>query len=379
MELSKQPPRVLAMVGETGEMDGCYMWRVFQPMAELNRQGFNSAGWDYFDNPLVEAFWQTYDAIVLPRMSWEVEDETNESRWFNLMREAGKAVIYEVDDDLFTDAIIERLVDWHNKTPAEAAALRERVTRALQRCDGVTCSSEYLRAVIEQLTDKPVMVVPNFIDLRWFRQMKADNRRWVKGLTIGWAGGIRPDADVNQMAVAWGRIADRFPQVQFVLQGHQPAVIHDAVPEERMHALPWMPVTEYPAGMLNIDIGCCPLDHTPFNRSKTFIKAMEYGALGAVVVASPTLYSQLIDHGRDGYICETADEWEAALADLVESANRRKRMAQNLERKLEQHYSLEGNAWRWLAAWEEVLSDFRRRQTQVYLPAGVKYEKRITA
>lgn len=244
----RTPPRVLAMVGETG-LDGCYMWRVLQPMAELNRQGFRGVGWDTFNNPLVEVLWLSYDAIIIPRLSWEKEDIEAESRWFNMVHAAGKAIIYEVDDDLFSDSFVQRLIDIHDKTPERAEVVRENIVRALRYADGVTVSSEHLAVLVRGLTDKPVVTVPNFIDLRWFRGMKQANPRWIEPLTIGWAGGMRPDTDVEQMAIAWGRIARRFPAVKFVVQGHQPQVLHDNVPPERLHALPWMEINEYPAGI----------------------------------------------------------------------------------------------------------------------------------
>jgi glycosyltransferase involved in cell wall biosynthesis len=174
------------------------------------------------------------------------------------------------------------------------------------------------------------------------------------------------------MAVAWGRIARRFPHVTFVVMGHHAPAIYDQVPHDRIAMIDWLPIHQYPAGMVNIDIGCCPLADTPFNRAKTYIKALEYAASGAAVVASPTVYGQLLQHGKDGYICRTADEWEEALAALITSANRRKRLAYALLQKVMGHHSLAGNVWRWPAAWAEIIRDFqeRRRRPALVVPAG---------
>lgn len=364
-------PRVLGLIGKDTSSEGCYMWRIWAPVAELWRQGYSQAGWEFFESKLTDLIWLSYDALILPRLGWP--DEEAGERWFNLVHKAGKTVIYEVDDDLYTDYIVERLVGWHDKTPEKAEATRRQVTWAMQQCDGVIVSSEHLRHVVEGLTDKPIVVVPNFIDLRWFREMKRLNERWIEPLTIGWAGGVRPDEDVEKMAIAWGRIAERFPDVTFVLMGHQAKIIFDNVPEERIKAIPWMTVHEYPAGMANIDIGCCPLDDMFFNRSKTYIKAMEYAALGAAVVASPLLYRQIIDQGVNGFICDTVDEWEQALATLITSTGKRKRMAKLLEQKVELHHSLEKNVWRWPAAWAEIIKETKRRSTHVLLPSGAEY------
>src|SRR5690606_28047030 len=133
------------------------------------------------------------------------------------------------------------------------------LVRALRYADGVTVSSDHLAHTVEAITDRPVHVVGNHIDLPWFRGMKEANPRWIEPLTIGWAGGMRPDSDVEQMAIAWGRIAKRYPDVTFVVMGHLPQIIFDNVPPERVKTIPWMSIAEYPAGIGNIDIGCCPL------------------------------------------------------------------------------------------------------------------------
>jgi glycosyltransferase involved in cell wall biosynthesis len=299
--------------------------------------------------------------VIIPRRHWLPADWEKGRLWFQALHRAGIAVIYEVDDDMFSDDFVRRLIVTHGKAPEKAEEVRRCVLHTLKQADGVTVSSQRLATIVRRLTDKPVVSVANYIDLDWFTAVQRESRRAVPGLTIGWAGGARPDSDVAQMAMAWGRIARRWPDVTFVVQGHQAQTIYDHVPHNRIAAVDWLPIDQYPAGMVNIDIGCCPLGDSPFNRAKTYIKALEYAAGGAAVVASPTVYGQIIENGRDGCICRTADEWQAALEQLVASANRRKRLAQQLLAKVEAQHSLAGNAWRWPVAWGEIVTDFRRR------------------
>jgi glycosyltransferase involved in cell wall biosynthesis len=358
--------RVLALVGEA---DGCSAWRIFQPFAELQRRGY-PAEWDYLHNaghvyPLAARM----DAVILPRLHWPPEERARGDRFLAALHNAGLAVIYEVDDDMFSEDFHRRLVDVHGKPHRDADDIRESIFHTLRGADGVTVSSQRLATIVRQHTERPVEVVPNAIDLPWFRAVQARAERQGGGLTIGWAGGIRPDSDVAMMAEAWGRIAARFPAVMFVVIGHQPPVIAEHVPAERVRAVPWMPVEEYPLGMAHIDIGCCPLADTAFNRAKTFIKAMEYAAGGAAVVASPTVYGQLITHGRDGFLCETAGEWEAALARLVTSANVRRGMARRLAVKVEREHALEKTVLRWPVAWTRIVEAFRARR-RLFVPAA---------
>ena len=230
---------------------------------------------------------------------------------------------------------------------------------AMQQCDGVTVSTQRLATIVRSFTSKPVIVVGNSIDLPWFRRIVSATKRTIPGLTIGWAGGRRHDRDVEVMATAWGRIARTYPAVTFVVQGHQPEVIKELVPADRLVQLPWMPLETYPSGLAQIDIGCCAVSPTPFNRAKSNIKAMEYAAAGAAVVASPTLYSSIIEHGYSGLIAETVDEWEVGIAGLIESEAHRKIMQRRLMKTIEKRHTLAGNLWRWPAAWQQIADERR--------------------
>ena len=281
------------------------------------------------------------------------------------MRASGKFVVYEADDDVFTERETQRRVelDWTDgKSLEDLESERQERLWAMQQCDGVTVSTQRLATIVRQFTDKPVVVVPNAIDLRWFTAVVRGSKRQVEGLTVGWAGGRRHDRDVEAMAEAWGRIARRFPDVTFVVQGHQPEVIRENVPAERIVSLPWLPPETYPVGIRQVDIGCCAVADTPFNRAKSNIKAMEYAAAGAAVVASPLLYSSLVDHGASGMIATTAGEWEDGLGLLIESNATRQMMARRLLRTVEKHHSLEGNLHRWPQAWAQIAETVRERR-----------------
>ena len=367
--------RVLALVGE---MDGCTLWRVLLPFTELQHQGYAGVEWGMRDDDRLGAIAHQFDAVVLPRLHWPPSEQAKADRWFEALHRAGIAVIYEVDDDLFSDDFSRRLINLHGFSQEYAEERRQCILHTIRSCDGVTVSGQRLATMVSRYTDKPVRVVPNFIDLRWFKKVQKHTERKVQGLTIGWAGGNRPDSDVSMMAEAWARIAKRYPKVTFVIQGHQPQVIYDLVPQERIAVLDWMPIDQYPAGLVNIDIGCCPLGDTQFNRAKTYIKAMEYAASGAAVVASPTVYSQLIEHGRDGYIAHSVDEWEQSLAELVESYDRRRELQRALLTKVRHYHSIERNAWRWVEAWSAIISDFRKQnQSQILTPHEVSYGRSV--
>ena len=369
--------KVLVLVNKMG---ACELWRTFQPIAELQRQGYVGIEWDMRDNRLVAKFAHLFNAIVLQRLSWPAGAEDNEKNFFRALHRAGLAVIYEVDDDLFTDGFVKRNSFVWGFSEEQSREQRDGILRAMQRCDGVTVSTQRVATIVRNYTDKPVKVVGNYIDLHWWKMIQKQARRdpRLTGLTIGWAGGRRPDTDIDPMVTAWERIADKYPKVMFVVQGHSTDRFYGHIPADRITYTKWMSIDDYPAGLVNIDIGCCPLEDTPFNHAKSAIKAMEYAASSAAVVASPTVYNGLIEHGKDGFIANNADEWEQYLSMLVEDYTLRHDMAKRLLAKVRKSYSLEANAWRWADAWTDIVSDFRERNRRphILLPEGVDYYAR---
>jgi glycosyltransferase involved in cell wall biosynthesis len=346
-------PKVLSLVGDAS---ACALWRTWMPFAELRRRGY-PAEWVGLNDPNLGIVpLEPFDAVVLNRLAWREGERAHAADWFAHIRARGPKILYECDDDLFTPFMVEQQKAGveREKTREVIDGEREATLWAMRQCDGVTVTTQHLATTVRRFTDKPVEVVPNAIDADWFRFVQRQAKRTVPGVTIGWAGGNRPDADLTQMATAWGRIAKRYPDVTFVVVGYQSDAIWGRVPHGRIKAVPWFPPGEYPKALVDIDIGCCPLEERPFNRCKTPIKAWEYALSGAAVVASPTVYRHSIEDKVSGLLCTTADEWEEALSILVERPGIREMLAAVLKRDVMTHWALRPNAWRWPAAWERL-------------------------
>ena len=347
-------PRVLSLVGDAS---GCSLWRVWQPTAYLRLHGY-PCDWTFVRDPNFDRVpLGAYQAIVLCRLAWHWFERPGAKATLRRWRDAGIKLFFEADDDLFTPFVTEQQLSRVNpeKSRRELEADREAAQWVLRLCDGVTVSTQYLASTVRRFTPAPVEVVPNAIDAGWFQEQQAGMARTLPGPVIGWAGGNRPDADLEQMAVAWGRIARRYPDVTFAVMGHDPPVVREHVPHERLVRVPWLHPEDYPKGLVGIDIGCCPLQETPFNRSKSPVKAFEYALSGAAVVASPTVYRHCIDGGRTGFLVETAAAWEEAIALLIRDEGVRRTLASNLKVEAQTRWSLRKNYWRWPAAWHRLM------------------------
>ena len=353
-------PSMLALIDE---VNGPNLWRVLQPVTALEKAGY-PAGWDFKSASMLGLIAPHVDGYLLPRISWPATHRRTAEAWFDSIRKAGKFAVYDMDDDILTSQETHRRVDlnWmEGKTFEQLEGERYQRIWAMQQCDGVTVTTQRLATIVRSYTDKPVLVVPNSIDVPWFRGIVQQTKRQIPGITIGWAGGRRHDRDVEEMAVAWGRISRRYGDVTFVVQGHQPEVIKRHVPDYRLVQLPWMSAETYPQGIAQVDIGCCAVADTPFNRAKSPIKAMEHAVAGAAVVASPTLYESLTQGSVRLWIAETAGDWEHHLSRLIEEPATRQILNTRLVRYVERKHSLAGNLHRWPAAWETIREAARGR------------------
>lgn len=383
-----------------GAISGCSLLRTFQVCAELQKYGY-PAVWDFVGEhanesraelglppipdstlrkTLAYASSGHLDAVILPRMGFPSGRGGSVRRMLRTLRDAGNVLIYEADDDIFSPWITEHARRGIKVGTSVNELEEERLTRieCLQLCDGATVSTQRLATVMRQYVpdDFPIEVVPNLIDWDWWTRIKAVSKRWIPGPTVGWAGGGRPADDLALIADAWGQIARDYPDVTFVLQGCRPDAegkpslratpwmhpILETVPEERIVPLPFFTIKDYPVGMLNIDILCCPLVDRPFTRCKSNIKVLEGAAAGSTVVASKVVYDSVLGEGGLGCIRETPEGWYTALQWLLDEPQAAGEMAGRLALKVYREYNLQQDCWRWPFAWQNIVTQARKRK-----------------
>ncbi|MBR4153107.1 MAG: glycosyltransferase [Selenomonadaceae bacterium] len=101
---------------------------------------------------------------------------------------------------------------------------------------------------------------------------------------------------------------------------------------------------DYEAAIRGSDIALLPLRDNEFNRSKSDLKFIESAANGAVALASPIVYSNVIEDGKTGFIYHNGREFISKLNTLIKNKNLRRKVAEEAysyvrhERLMSQHY-----------------------------------------
>jgi glycosyltransferase involved in cell wall biosynthesis len=213
-------------------------------------------------------------------------------------------LVYETDDDVFsidpsnTMAFLTHAAETVDATQFAAAAAHM-----------VTVSTEPLAEVMRHYNSN-VVVLPNHIDGALLDIERPRRER----ITVGWAGGDSHVRDFHMVAPQLRRFLERNPRVDFHNIGSN-YLRTFKIPGRHTD---WrQDIFDYYRG-IDFDIGIAPLADTVFNRSKSAIKAIEYGALGIPVVASDVgPYRDYVINGKTGYLVRSEHEWGKRLYELV--------------------------------------------------------------
>ena len=114
-----------------------------------------------------------------------------------------------------------------------------------------------------------------------------------------------------------------------------------SVPGVRVEVLPWSEATEVEV-ISACDIGVMPLQDSPWERGKCGYKLIQYMACGLPVVASGVgVNSKIVCVGENGFLANTADEWLAALGQLLGNATLRRQMGVAGRQRVEDEFCIQ--------------------------------------
>lgn len=309
------------------------------PLEELGRQDgfevtFASAGDQGTGIPMITLRdLEGYDVIVAQR--WNKHDGLGVWR---RARTPFSRLVYELDDDVFHVTP----ENWHAYKLYGRGDIRDAVAHAAETADLVTVSTEPLAGVMREYNGN-VKVLPNCIP-SWVCSLPRSVRERPR---VGWMGGASHGADIGIVAAPVRRFLRRFPDWDLQLNATD---YRDTfrVPRARSFYVPWVQVNDDPQGFyssIDFDIGLCPLQDTAFTRSKSAIKAIEYGARGIPVVASDcAAYRDVIEHGVSGFLVRYPHEWLKYLSELACDGALRERMSQGARDMARRHLAEDG--WR---------------------------------
>lgn len=276
-------------------------------------------------------------------------------RW---CQEQGVAVVMDMDDAMWAiDRDNQAWRDWNGRGPNGADGHWKWCDEAARIADLVTVTTDALAKRYGE--HGRVEVIPNYLPERalieWDDLRARQAKRAGDPVRIGWAGvvGVHPhDLQAVGPAVAWA-VRELGAEFHVIGGGEGVAEAFGLEPDE-FEVHPFVPLAEYHAGLDVFDIGLVPLDDSPFNKAKSWLKALEYAGRGVAPIASGTPANRnLAKRVQAVRIADTVAGWKSALEELITDSGSL-RDAQTWARDSARHLTLDVRQHEWSSAYERA-------------------------
>jgi glycosyltransferase involved in cell wall biosynthesis len=324
---------------------GCALawYRIALPLRELAKHGHELTMISVNDDDratVTASDLAGYDVVVGQRL--------NVHRGMEAWRRARgpfSRLVYDTDDDVFS-VNPENWAAYHLYGQPD---IQDAVVHMCEVADLVTVTTEHLAGVMRGHTgNASTVVLPNCVPAFVPGMPRAQGSR----PAVGYQGGASHGADVGLIAGPVRRFLRRFPGWDLRLGGTDYRPTFRA--GEQVKFREWVPVYDNPHGYyatLNFDIGLAPLVGKTFDRSKSNIKVLEYGARGIPAIASDCdVYRSFIRHGENGFLVREDHEWLRYLSILANDDELRRKMGE-MARADARNYLIEDRYTEWERAY----------------------------
>lgn len=264
-----------------------------------------------------------YDYVFLHREASPIGPPIFE---FLMAKVFGKRIIYDFDDAIWLPNTSDNnklaaVVKWHGK-----------VRNICSWAYKISCGNEYLADFARQYNPN-VVLLPTVVNTETQHNRVKDQQ--TGRVSIGWTGTHSTLHYLDEI----------YPVIQRLEQDYDFdfIVIADKAPDVKLKSLkfiPWQAATEID-DLLRMNIGIMPLSDDIWARGKCGFKAIQYMALGIPALASPVgVNGTIIQHGQNGMLCSTPDDWYKALRELLDDANLRTTLGKAARERIEGGYSV---------------------------------------
>lgn len=331
----------MKVFGWLADTDGCGFYRLQLPLGELAARGHETAA-----NGTMSAEWrETADVIVAQRTCLPAPSVL----WQVMAKEKRRALVYELDDDLFT---INTLHNPHARFFGQPH-IRQNMRDNMRVADLVTVSTEPLADVVRKINPN-VVVLPNYVH-EAVLDIPVPTRRLAPDdlFLVGWGGSATHTMDWGHAKAGVAALMRDEPNARMRFLG---TAFTAGLPVNRVETFEWTKdMNTHYQRVVKFDVGLAPLVHTTFNRSKSGLKAVEYAALGVPAVCSDVpAYRGVVRHGETGILVPRERDWAPALHRLAADPAERVAMGQQA-RELAKEWTIQRQAHRWEEAYRSLL------------------------
>ncbi len=273
------------------------------------------------------------DVVVLQR-------KLLDSFRLRLLRYNARRFVFDFDDAvLYRDSYATK----GQLCPRRAMRFR----RIVQAADAVVTGNSFLAEHAQQFTDAArVHVVPTCVNPSRYPELaEHEDSETIELAWIGSSSTLRGLVRATPLFEAIGRY----------ITGARLKVICDSFPTfERLPVVPvvWSEAIEAHE-LAQADIGISWLPDDLWSRGKCGLKILQYMAAGLPVVTNAVgVHTDMVEHGRSGFLVETKSDWIEAISVLAADPELRRAMGRRGRQIVEERFSISC----WAPVLEQILT-----------------------
>jgi glycosyltransferase involved in cell wall biosynthesis len=338
--------RISALVKSHDHVCCRYRIAAFRALLERAGHAFAIQPWSgsWFLQQMFPSFLENTDVLIVQRKlfpSWQLQ----------LLRSRVRRLIYDFDDSIF-------LHSSYHPRGQDCPRRFHQFKQMMHVADIVVAGNDFLCEQASCLTQPgKIHHIPTCVDVR--RYDLANHHARVAGVRLAWIGSSSTLRGLERI----GPLLDELGKKN---SGLELKVICDRslmLQHLPVRFCPWRQATET-AELQSCDIGISWLPDDAWSEGKCGLKLLQYMAAGLPVVANPVgVQKKLVRHGETGFLVETAEEWQQAIAWLARDPSLRRAMGRAGRQLVEAEYQVASGE----AGWERVL---RSLETPVLAQSG---------
>lgn len=251
-----------------------------------------------------------------------------------------KKIVFDFDDAImFTDA---------RRNLPDSGKFTGRFKSIMEITDIAVAGNEYLASEArEHCLRVEILTTP--VDVGKYSPVSNGNK---DNVVLGWIGLPGNLFYLEALAPVFQNLARKFPDIAL-------SVVCSDFPEiegVKINKRVWSMEKELEF-LREMDIGLMPLTDDIWSRGKCGFKILQYFSVGVPVVASPVgINSEIVEHGVNGFLAGTNEEWELRLAELIADVSLRKKMGTEGRKTVAERYSREGYLKRYVSLIEDIVT-----------------------
>jgi glycosyltransferase involved in cell wall biosynthesis len=237
-----------------------------------------------------------------------------------------KKYIYDFDDAIWIPNYSESNARFHR------LKAYWKVNYCMKWAYQVSAGNQFLADYAKQFNSN-ILVIPTTIDTENYHT--GTTEYYPEKIIVGWTGTHTTMRYLDALVHVFEELNAKYEYTIRVISNEKPSF---DLPN--LEFVKWQKETEI-EDLRQFSIGIMPLVKDQWSEGKCGFKGLQYMSLGIPTIMSPVgVNTEIIDHGKNGIIASTNEEWKLTLEMLIVNAEMRKEFGRNGKQTILDRYSV---------------------------------------